>query len=520
VPSAAPKTQLLLRSPRRQHLANALRTNYPFWGRELSQAASDVDQAKPEFTVRTRRHLRIPASPRIFAASTVLIALSLSGSTAALSSASAPTATRALTLSFDSEPAYSEWKGIQPGYTCVNGSVNQSAPTKPPSAAFVRDNSPGNVRHGKYSARVVLNPGDHTAYGCKAESVGAIDAKGGLGEGEGSESWWGWSWKLPVGWSGTESWGMLFQFTTYHPFWPSYGMLNFDAATRNSLRLGLHTGLTPNPGSKSYSSEYEKWVTLLGPGAPKPMVYGKWLDFYMHVVWRSRASGVLEIWYRVDGEPHFRKLYSNVLGGKALVQVPPHPTMLYNTAHGAPGENGKPGLQLIGGFYRANASWTNSYWWDGMRRRENEASILADFPNAPAPQAPSPPTPTPPAAPPPGSPPPASPPPASPPPASPPPAAAPPAALPAAPPATQPPAAAANVAPTAGSAIGIPLCRAVHTAMQPAKAANPGHRQARGRRRQRSRLQRARHRCRSKPALTTRESRRDLRTPTGTGFTP
>jgi hypothetical protein len=29
-----------------------------------------------------------------------------------------------------------------------------------PSAAFVRDDSPGNVRHGKYSARVVLNPGD------------------------------------------------------------------------------------------------------------------------------------------------------------------------------------------------------------------------------------------------------------------------------------------------------------------------------------------------------------------------
>jgi hypothetical protein len=60
---------------------------------------------------------------------------------------------------------------------------------KPPSAAFVRD-SPGNVRHGKYSARVVLNPGDHSAYTCRAERVGAINAKGGLDEGEASESWW------------------------------------------------------------------------------------------------------------------------------------------------------------------------------------------------------------------------------------------------------------------------------------------------------------------------------------------
>jgi hypothetical protein len=74
----------------------------------------------------------------------------------------------------------------------------------------VRDDSPGNVRHWKDSARVVLNPGDHSAYTCRAESVGAINAKGGVDEGEGSESWWGWSWKqkLPVGWRGTDSCGI------------------------------------------------------------------------------------------------------------------------------------------------------------------------------------------------------------------------------------------------------------------------------------------------------------------------
>jgi hypothetical protein len=211
-------------------------------------------------------------------------------------SASVPATTPNLTLSFDAKPAYSEWWGIQPGYRCVNGSVNQSARTKAPSDAFVRDSSRGNVRQGKYSARVVLNPGDHAAYTCQAESVSAIKR---LNEGEGSQSWWAWSWKLPVGWRGTDSWGMLFEFTAYHPFWPSYGMLNFDAATRNSLRLVLHTGLTPNPGSGRYDSSYQRLVTLLGPSAPSPMVYGKWLDFYMHAVWRSRTNGVLEIWYRV-----------------------------------------------------------------------------------------------------------------------------------------------------------------------------------------------------------------------------
>jgi hypothetical protein len=117
-----------------------------------------------------------------------------------------------LTLSFDAEPADCEFYSIQPGYECAHGSVDQSAPAQPPSAAFVRDDSPGNVRDGNYSARVVLNPGDHAIYSCQREAVEAIKR---LDEGEGTESWWGWSWKLPVGWRGTDSWGMLFEFTTF-----------------------------------------------------------------------------------------------------------------------------------------------------------------------------------------------------------------------------------------------------------------------------------------------------------------
>jgi hypothetical protein len=281
-----------------------------------------------------------------------------------------------LTLSFDVHPPYSEWTGIQPGYACTAGVVDRRSNLRSASAAFARDGSAGNVRHGRYSARVVLRPGDHAVYTCKAEAAFAIKR---LGEGEGSESWWAWSWKLPVGWRGSNSWGMLLEFTPNAPLWPSYGMLNFDAYLRDGLRLGLHTGLTPDPGSSSFNAAYEKWVTLLGPRAPKPMVYGKWLDFYMHVVWRSRTDGVLEIWYRVEGEGRFSKLYSDVPGGGALIQVPPHPTLLYNLRNGAPGENGKPGLELEGGFYRGNTPWTNEYWWDGMRRRQSEAAVLSGF---------------------------------------------------------------------------------------------------------------------------------------------
>jgi hypothetical protein len=323
-----------------------------------------------------RRPIQVESLLILLASALVFVAASSGGSLASRSSASVPAVRGDLTLSFDAKPAYSEFYSIQPGYRCINSVI--SGTRKSPSAAFVRDNSAGNVRHGRYSARVVLNSGDHSSYSCHKEAVMAI--KGGLGEGEGSESWWGWSWKLPVGWRGTHSWGMLFEFIPDPPHWPSYGMLNFDAATRNSLRLGLHTGLTPNPGSGSYNAAYEKWVTLLGPGSPRPMVYGKWLDFYMHVVWRSRSSGVLEIWYRVDGKKRFTKLYSDVPGRGALIQVAPHPTLLYNTQYGAPRVGDKHGLILEGGFYRANTHWRNVYWWDGMRRRQSKAAILAGFP--------------------------------------------------------------------------------------------------------------------------------------------
>jgi len=115
------------------------------------------------------------------------------------------------------------------------------------------------------------------------------------------------------------------------------------------------------------------------------MVYGKWLDFYMHVIWRSHASGVLQIWYRVAGQKKFTKLYSDVRGDHALIQARPHPTLLYNTQNGAPGDNGKPGLVLEGGFYRGNTRWKNTYWWDGMRRRHSREAILRGFRNPPRP---------------------------------------------------------------------------------------------------------------------------------------
>jgi hypothetical protein len=58
-----------------------------------------------------------------------------------------------------------------------------------------------------------------------------------------------------------------------------------------------------------------------------------------HPPWRGSTptAGITAI-ERVQhpGEQAFTKLYSDVPGGGALIQVPPHPTPLYNTQNGAP----------------------------------------------------------------------------------------------------------------------------------------------------------------------------------------
>ena len=112
------------------------------------------------------------------------------------------------------------------------------------------------------------------------------------------------------------------------------------------------------------------------------MVYGKWLDFYMHVVWRSRTNGVLQIWYRLDGQRKFTKLYWDVPGDRALIHVPAASDFALQHPKRSPrGRMGSPAWILEGGFYRANTPWTNKYWWNWNRRRQSGASIVAGFPH-------------------------------------------------------------------------------------------------------------------------------------------
>jgi hypothetical protein len=323
--------------------------------------------------------------PRQLFAGIVLVAAALAitlATSAALGNASS-SGSSDLTLSFDSNPYLSEFDAVQTGYRCLpDGRVNFTiaGQSRPADQAFVRD---GTIkRDGESSAHVFLQPGDFSSYSCQKEAVQLLK---GLGDSEGTDAWYGWSWRLPTNWSGTNSWGTLLEFTTNASLWPSYGQLTFDAAIRDRLIMQIKTGRIPSPGASDFNpiapNGYKSSVTLLGPAAaaPRPLTLGVWHDFYMHILWRSRSNGVLTIWHREEGGS-WGKLYDNTGAPDALVKAPAHPTLMYNDRNGAPGENGQPGLALEAGFYRANQSIVNDYWFDGFRRRQSEAAILSGFP--------------------------------------------------------------------------------------------------------------------------------------------
>jgi hypothetical protein len=286
-----------------------------------------------------------------------------------------------LTLSFDAEPAYSEFGlGLQTGYQCSDG-VPTSTPNHNASQVFVRD--PVTKRHGEYSAHVFIFSGDHAPASCIVDTVRAYDV---TGEREGDEAWYGWSWRFPRSYPGTNSWGLIMSWTVNGSEYPGYGQFAFDAADPNRLQLRLKTGHTPGPGSSSFNpippNGYDVAETILGTGGPRPFTKDVWHDFIMHVIWKARTNGVLELWHR-EGAGAWEKIYSDLNDGSALINRAPHPTMMYNDQNGAPGDNGTDPIRQWQGFYRAAEGTTVDYWVDGFRRRQSRSALLEEFPPSP-----------------------------------------------------------------------------------------------------------------------------------------
>ena len=194
---------------------------------------------------------------------------------------------------------------------------------------------------------------------------------------EGDDHWLGWSWFFPAGFPGTGSWGTILEHGpghTQHFF--SYRNISWDIQDANAMKLMFSTGHIPDPGTGDYNptppNGYKADEVLLGTGSPRPFTKGVWHDFYILCQYNARTNGIMEVWHRVEGATTFEKLYSNSNDGTALINRAPHPTWLYNSTYGYPGEpsGDEPPPFTPYRIYRGVSAYDLSvdviYWADGF----------------------------------------------------------------------------------------------------------------------------------------------------------
>jgi len=264
------------------------------------------------------------------------------------------------TWSFDASPDYSEFSFLHSGNNHTAAQV------------FVPDSAV--KRHGSRSCHLTQFSNSINPF-----NANTLDSRVGIAtnDTEGSEAWYGLSWRWPAGQPANTNFGAHFQFIPNQAsLWPSYGPFSFQVEA-GAFSLLWKTGRTPSTGT-DYNpippNGYKATVKLLGTGAPRPWTKDVWHDFYFHVVWNAHNNGVFELWHREEGLA-FVKLYSNIVGGAAMILANPHPTMMYND------QNGSPTYHAEWGLY-TNLGAGSNFWIDGFRRRQSQAAMLAEFPSS------------------------------------------------------------------------------------------------------------------------------------------
>ncbi|MEZ5099305.1 MAG: heparin lyase I family protein [Thermoleophilia bacterium] len=205
------------------------------------------------------------------------------------------------------------------------------------------------VRQGSRAARFTVHPGDRYGGSSGERSLARWI---GSNERDGQEHYYGWSTLFPTDWVEASGWQIITEFHADRRF--PLAPLRFDAK-RNSLELWMTTGACPGP----YDCAIDRGRTIL-----RDLHKGEWNDFILHVVWRESATGMVEVWHRVEGETGFRR----------IARIPNVPTL--------PSRRGEEGaeLYLLHGLYRDDASITQSVFHDNFVRGDTYEDVAKTFP--------------------------------------------------------------------------------------------------------------------------------------------
>lgn len=186
-------------------------------------------------------------------------------------------------------PFVADFEVGDPGWQQFTGLQHERERPTADSFALVR--TP--VRQGKNAARITVRHG-YSQFGHSEDTSLFHQSR----EGDGAEYWYAFSTLFPRDWVKPYRWGI---FAEWHANLDTSPIIAFNAAG-DTAELNVHTGVT---NEEANSFQHNLNLPLLGT-----LSKGRWNDFVMRVRWRTAPSGTIEVWHRLAGQVHMRKLVS------------------------------------------------------------------------------------------------------------------------------------------------------------------------------------------------------------------
>ncbi|KAA5543358.1 heparin lyase I family protein [Adhaeribacter rhizoryzae] len=236
------------------------------------------------------------------------------------------------------------------------------------------------VRQGKYAAKFVVRPGDQyckPAGGCTSGERTEVSLWNYKREALNDEYYYGWSTLFPEDWTEPYRWGIFMQWHAHTTISPP---IAFNARA-NQVQVDFNSGNI----EKWWPAEYGESFTILND-----LSKGKWHDFIVRVKFRPDATGIFEVWHRLEGQAEFTKVLS--LLNIPTLQWTPNINQIeagYDVPFVKDGVNGfTTGCYIQHGLYRGNGDAstgtgqnTNTLYQDNWSRGATYNAVRERFAN-------------------------------------------------------------------------------------------------------------------------------------------
>ena len=250
-----------------------------------------------------------------------------------------------------------------PGTLLFDGSFNNGTPGTPlissqcPQNIFITPwrycfQLPSKVtisdiyRNGERAALFTTLAANPDTYGIDRSEIVITKGVTNLGR-EGDDLYYGWSMLFPSSWTVPQSWELVFQMKGYNRV-ARNPAISFNIESDNNIKVVRCTG---NFGS-STSLCPTGLVSYPTPILNINNIKDKWVDYVMRVRFAVDNSGIIEVWFKIDGQSSYTK----------AVEWQNIPTLQYDPVVGT-----KDIYHLLIGPYRGHESNTQDLYATGVK---------------------------------------------------------------------------------------------------------------------------------------------------------